>query len=221
MSNNNNKSNLGLTELLATGNTQLIDLIDLTKDDDDNKKPKATMVDEEPVVVPQVDLDADIEGDPKPLERVRFTVKNGKTIPYTPATTKAYKKEVVAALKKKITNKGKLVFEKGTAVEVLVHFYFRRPDSHFKKGKEGRAALDAPLHIKSKFMGGPPAVLLGRKKDVDNLAKLILDCANGVVCDDDIQVVKLVAIKSFDSCGECEGRTSVRFRKFSGEHYGY
>ena len=50
MSNNNNKSNLGLTELLATGNTQLIDLIDLTKDDDDNKKPKATMVDEEPVV---------------------------------------------------------------------------------------------------------------------------------------------------------------------------
>ena len=104
MSNNNNKSNLGLTELLATGNTQLIDLIDLTKDDDDNKKPKATMVDEEPVVAPQVDLDADIEGDPKPQQEKLEDDYEQLGMKVTTAREKWWAKQDATALKQKREN---------------------------------------------------------------------------------------------------------------------
>ena len=46
------------------------------------------------------------------------------------------------------------------------------------------------------------------------LRGFVLDGMNGLVCEDDKQVVKLVVYKLFDSEGGCDGRTEVEVTKF-------
>jgi Holliday junction resolvase RusA-like endonuclease len=52
--------------------------------------------------------------------------------------------------------------------------------------------------------------------DIDNLAEFVMDGMNGLVYQDDSQVVKLVVYKLFDSEGGCDGRTSVEVYQFDG-----
>ena len=49
------------------------------------------------------------------------------------------------------------------------------------------------------------------------MVKFALDGMNELVCQDDKQVVKLVACKLFDSEGDCNGRTVVKVTKFNEE----
>ena len=53
--------------------------------------------------------------------------------------------------------------------------------------------------------------------DLDNMVKFVLDGMNELVCQDDKQVVNLVACKLFDSEGDCNGRTVVKVTKFNEE----
>ena len=45
--------------------------------------------------------------------------------------------------------------------------------------------------------------------DIDNLCKFVMDALNGIVYNDDRQVVVLHAIKLRDSDGTCNGKTIV------------
>lgn len=74
------------------------------------------------------------------------------------------------------------------ALEVRCRFNVVRPKSHFGTGRNSATLkAGAPLH---------PG-----KPDVDNYCKFVLDCCNGVVYNDDQQVIKLTGEKRYaDKC---------------------
>jgi Holliday junction resolvase RusA-like endonuclease len=61
------------------------------------------------------------------------------------------------------------------------------------------------------------AVFVKKKMDVDNLAKLSLDCMTGVVYNDDIQVHVLKVAKCYDNDNGCEGRTKIMIHEVRNE----
>ena len=87
---------------------------------------------------------------------------------------------------------------------VDIKFYMRRPNEHFK-GKDRSKPLKTGLPIAHTIA-----------PDIDNLAKFVLDGMNKLVCQDDKQVVKLTALKLYDSEGGCDGCTVVEVSKFDG-----
>lgn len=71
------------------------------------------------------------------------------------------------------------------ALYVKMDFSFLRPKGHFGTGKnEGELKKKAPLHHLT-------------KPDIDNCIKFALDCMNGIVFNDDKQIVKLIANKHY------------------------
>ncbi|KAL7525213.1 hypothetical protein ACHAXR_000904 [Thalassiosira sp. AJA248-18] len=78
-------------------------------------------------------------------------------------------------------------------------FRMKRPKSHFIGNKPGPGRLKPTA----------PGKLYNTRSDVDNLAKFVMDSLNGIVYDDDRQVVSLNAIKVLDSEGLCRGATDV------------
>jgi Holliday junction resolvase RusA-like endonuclease len=90
-------------------------------------------------------------------------------------------------------------FSKSEFLEMSIVFRLKRPKSHFVGSKPG------PGRIKS----DAPGKFHVSRTDIDNLAKFVLDSLNGILYEDDRQVVSLKAIKMLDSEGMCGGATDV------------
>eukprot|EP00804_Cyclotella_cryptica_P005663 CCRYP_000034-RA/>CCRYP_000034-RA protein AED:0.36 eAED:0.36 QI:0/-1/0/1/-1/1/1/0/323 len=90
-------------------------------------------------------------------------------------------------------------FSKSEFLEMSIVFRLKRPKSHFVGNKPGSG------RIKS----NAPGKFHVSRTDIDNLAKFVLDSLNGILYDDDRQVVSLRAIKMLDSEGMCDGATDV------------
>lgn len=112
-------------------------------------------------------------GEPVAKERVR--VAGGRA--FTPKRTKAYEAQVAWEYKKQ---KGK--FYDKEPVTVKIKLYFTPPKSTTKRELQKISTGQAM------YMG---------KKDIDNIAKSILDGLNGVAYIDDRQVVELTISKEF------------------------
>ena len=110
-----------------------------------------------------------IEGLPKGKGRPRFA-RSGHT--YTPDTTRKYEALVTARAKEAMIGKRKI--EKPNAVRVDILAIFPVPSSWSKKRRI--AALQGVEHHVS-------------KPDLDNVQKAILDGMNGIVFEDDSQVI--------------------------------
>lgn len=109
-------------------------------------------------------------GKPVPKGRPRMT-RDGHT--YNPPATAKFEKKLKAAVKKRW---GKGVAPSGASLEVLIKVDRGVPLSWSKK------------RIRDELWNGKQPHGPG---DLDNIAKSILDAMNGVIFDDDKQVVKL------------------------------
>jgi len=99
-----------------------------------------------------------------------------------------------------------MLFVGGTSVPVEVGFYFPHPKHHFKKGFVSRCR-EALAHFG--FVQRTPAA----GPDIDNLAKFVLDAMNGIVHEDDRQVVESLASKHKDNHGTMDGRTIIKVKR--------
>jgi Holliday junction resolvase RusA-like endonuclease len=140
-----------------------------------------------------------VRGKPCALRRPgprQYQSKTGGFRPfYNPSKEKqgVFKKTMLALLSPDIIANEVVLFPSKTPVSVKLVSFFERPKSHFVGSQPGgKLKSSAPMHA------------IGRA-DVDNLAKFVLDCLNGVVCHDDRQVVELYACKKYAN----EGATSV------------
>ena len=84
-------------------------------------------------------------------------------------------------------------------------FRRKRPKNHFVSGKPGpgRMRSDAPKEISP------------ISSDIDNLAKFVLDAMNGLLYDDDKQIVSLHVTKLLDNEDPWEGSTEVYVRSIA------
>lgn len=92
-------------------------------------------------------------------------------------------------------------------VRVVLVFYMKRPNHHFRSAKRGPGRLRAKA----------PATFSYTRTDVDNLAKFVLDSLNAVCFVDDHQVVSLHVTKLYDNRGDCLGATDVYIERVSFE----
>ena len=143
-------------------------------------------------------------GAPTPQPRPRFrSIPLGKgksrAQAYTPAKHKVvvWREKIAACLQRmKLTATDQPVM-------VQITFFIKRPKAHFGTGgNEGRLRDSAPRHPVTKSTG-----------DIDNLVKAVLDEMNGVVFDDDAQVLHLTAVKRYCNGGD-NGMMSVRVKLY-------
>ncbi|WP_303162450.1 RusA family crossover junction endodeoxyribonuclease [uncultured Sutterella sp.] len=123
-----------------------------------------------------------VEGIPVGKGRPRF-MRNGHA--YTPAKTRTY--ENLVRLRALEAMHGDSPFQGALCVTIVARFPV--PVSYSKKRR--LACLQA---------SEKPA----KKPDIDNLVKAILDGLNGIVFDDDAQVVQLSAAKNYAEVPGCE-----------------
>ena len=90
-------------------------------------------------------------------------------------------------------------FDQEESIAVKILFRLKRPKNHFRSSIPGPGRL-RPRHATN---------LQNTRQDVDNLAKFVLDALNGVLYDDDRQIVSLSVLKVMDYEGYCEGATRV------------
>jgi Holliday junction resolvase RusA-like endonuclease len=105
------------------------------------------------------------------------------------------------------------IFSSEVALALTVVFRMRRPNTHFVASKR------EPERLRDTA----PNMLSSQKQDVDNLAKFVMDSMNGILYEDDKQVISLHATKLVDneimlSDGSiyeyvCEGSTEVFIRE--------
>lgn len=119
------------------------------------------------------------EIDTKPVvkKRPRFSSR-GRV--WTPKPTKDFEDIIDLRLKEQMAGEPPL----SGPVRVSLHFYFARPESHFKK--DGSLRKGKPTHF-----------IHAKSGDVDNYAKAVLDAANEIVYDDDCQVLDLRCTKQY------------------------
>jgi len=128
-----------------------------------------------------------IDGEPQGKARPRFSRRSG--VVYTPAKTMSYEKLV----KLSCQTATKVFFEDGKYLQVEIRAFFAIPTSASKKKKE--AMLSGQIRP-------------DKKPDLDNIAKVILDSANGLIYADDKQVVNLICDKYYSD------RPRVEFEVF-------
>lgn len=90
-------------------------------------------------------------------------------------------------------------FDQEESIAVKILFRLKRPKNHFRSSIPGPGRL-RPVHATN---------LQNTRQDVDNLAKFVLDALNGVLYDDDRQIVSLNVLKVMDYEGHCEGATKI------------
>ena len=117
-----------------------------------------------------------IPGDPVGKERPR--VANGHA--YTPAKTKAYEEKVKWCYKQQCPNLD--MFPKGTPLTMIVVAGFSIPKSATKKDRA--AMLNGTIR--------PTKV-----PDIDNICKLIMDSAQGIIYENDSSIVSIQAMKVY------------------------
>lgn len=137
-----------------------------------------------------------VRGKPKGKGRPRFGL--GKA--YTPKSTRDYENQIAWEAKAACQKVG-WQCEHALGLSVSVEAFFPVPKSW--KSAERQAALNGKkLHL------GTP--------DVDNIGKAILDGMNGVVFNDDKQVVHFSIRKSYVTNLDDEGRVEVSITKKEG-----
>jgi Holliday junction resolvase RusA-like endonuclease len=99
------------------------------------------------------------------------------------------------------------LFDANKYLAITIIFRMKRPKSHFINNKPGLG------RIKKKAL----SQLLPIRTDVDNLAKFVLDSMNGVLYEDDKQIMSLHATKLLDNVGLCEGSTEIYIRTINGD----
>ena len=120
-----------------------------------------------------------INGMPQGKARPRFT-KDGRA--YTPQKTRRYEEAVREAALLAAQAQGFVKHDKDTPLEACVTAWFPVPASWPKKKRA--AALSGALYPTG-------------KPDADNIAKAVLDAANGIAFHDDRQIVSLTVRKRY------------------------
>ena len=146
-----------------------------------------------------------IEGAPVSQSRIRVAKKGGA---YYDPRTNLHKKKIQAAFKANLPKSKELMFPRRTPLRMYVTFFLPRPKYHFAK-----ASRREPKFIKQQYLGC--GVLAVTKKDVDNLAKMVMDAGNKILYHDDEQVTQLIATKLYHTTGACTGYTMVRVEQMN------
>jgi len=128
-------------------------------------------------------IDFEVPGKPHGKERTGDDIRTNKdgkqfTSHYTPSKTREYEEYVGWRAKKEMRGQVKT----DRPVQVMFHAYFKVPKSWPKWKRE--------LALKGRI---EPTV----KPDIDNVEKSILDGLNGIVWNDDAQVVKVTKDKFY------------------------
>ena len=119
-----------------------------------------------------------VEGTPVAKGRPKFRRINNFVSVYTPAKTRAYENEVGAIAKVAMGDQEPLE----TPVVVCVYISMAVPASFSKKRRQDCLdKIERPL----------------KKPDIDNVAKAITDAMNGIVYQDDCQIVSLHVTKVY------------------------
>eukprot|EP01041_Mallomonas_annulata_P013305 gene13305-28190_t len=127
-------------------------------------------------------------GDPVPLSR--HMMSNNRM--YNPSSTS--QRHFLQACEKHLPSEPYL-----GPLEVFLAFYFTRPKSHYRTGKYSHILKeDAPSWHTS-------------RKDIDNLAKFVLDALNEKAYVDDRQIVAIHAYKMYTNN---KARVVVRMKEF-------
>ena len=121
-----------------------------------------------------------LDGPVKPKGRPRFSKVGGFVRTYTDKKTLDYESLVREAAIQALGSSETLE----TPIAVYLLFRLPIPQSYSKKRTE--ACLDG-------------SEMPGKKPDIDNLAKSVLDGMNGVIYKDDAQIVNLHAVKVYST----------------------
>lgn len=143
----------------------------------------------------------EICGSPRPLQRHRTS----RFHTYNPSVK--YQESFQDALKKlmfdfHIESIDTPLFDATEYLEMTIIFRMKRPKSHFVNNKPG------PGRLKEKA----PSQLSSIRTDVDNLSKFVLDSMNGVMYEDDRQIISIHATKLLDNADLCDGSIEVYVR---------
>lgn len=117
---------------------------------------------------------------PIPQKRPRAAVVNGRVVMYDHPDCKKYKNALAHIFKEQMGNKQLMTYP----VEVYICLTLPIPSSWSRQSRE--AAADEKVMPDTRRTG-----------DIDNLIKPVLDAANGVIWQDDCQVVGMGAIKKY------------------------
>lgn len=126
-----------------------------------------------------------VYGPPVPKGRPRFAKQGNFVKTYTPEKTKSYESEV-AMMAKAAMGASKPLF---SPLEAFIHLTFPIPDSYSKK--RSQACLSGEeKHTK--------------KPDADNCAKALIDGMQGIVFDNDSQIISLHIHKTYGEIAKAE-----------------
>lgn len=92
-------------------------------------------------------------------------------------------------------------------IEASIVFYFKRPLLHYKTGKLSNELKDKFILPKDMYPW------YGKKKDLDNMIKFVLDSLNGKAFVDDSQICIIHSAKVFTNN---EPHTDIRLKKLNG-----
>ena len=140
---------------------------------------------------------------PVSLQRHRFTKKGGRV--YNPSSSAQSKFRT--AVKSKFTHATFPLYPKNVPLFLTIIFRMKRPKKHFVNNSVSGGVLK---------VSAPKVFFIG-KPDVDNMAKFVLDSLNGVLYEDDSQVVTLNATKVYDNEESYLGSTEVFVDKMNEE----
>lgn len=127
-----------------------------------------------------------IDGTPFAKQRPRFTKVGNFVKTYTPVETNNYENWVKMCYRQQV---GQMMFKEDEPLMVVITAYFSVPKSWSKKNKE-RALKNE--------------VVPTNAKDVDNIAKIILDALNGIAYLDDHFITDLIVSKRYSDTPRVE-----------------
>lgn len=127
-----------------------------------------------------------IDGTPFAKQRPRFTKVGNFVKTYTPVETSNYENWVKMCYRQQV---GQMMFKEDEPLMVVITAYFSVPKSWSKKNKE-RALKNE--------------VVPTNAKDVDNIAKIILDALNGIAYLDDHFITDLIVSKRYSDTPRVE-----------------
>lgn len=119
--------------------------------------------------------------EPRPQERHRSTIKNGRISTYEDKEMKFWKKNLAYLIKAQKPE----CWAKCALMMVIT--FFIRPPQYIAKVKKNQEALEAET------------TLVMVKPDLDNYEKALMDAINGICYHDDGQVAKKIARKVYSN----------------------
>ena len=138
-----------------------------------------------------------VPGQPASMPRPIFSTRGGFARALTPPNAVSYKAQVLSALRDAMDAGDASRISDG-AVEVEISAFFGRPKSHCRK--------------RAPFPGDEP---MPWGKDVDNIAKIVLDAMNGWAWRDDSQITQLT-VRKIMAAQDAAPRVVVEYRPTTG-----